>query len=188
MVLWKSLSCVQLFATPWTRQSMEFSRQEYWSGLPLPSPGDLPNPGIKPRSPALLEGSLPAEPPGKPKNTRVGGLSLLQQIFPAQESHWGLLHCSQEQFFTSWDTREPPCQCEGHKSCKFDPWVRKNLLEEEMATYSSILAWKIPWTEEPGSLSPWGQENQTWLSDKPHTNTRKRGITLRSLFKSENQL
>ena len=123
MVLWKSLSCVQLFATPWTRQSMEFSRQEYWSGLPFPSPGDLPNPGIKPRSPALLEGSLPAEPPGQPKNTRVGGLSLLQQIFPAQESHWGLLHCSQEQFFTSWDTREPPCQCEGHKRCRFYPWL-----------------------------------------------------------------
>ena len=47
-------------------QSMEFSRPEYWSGQPLPSPGDLPNPGIKPRSPALQEDSLPAEPPGKP--------------------------------------------------------------------------------------------------------------------------
>ena len=53
----KSLSCVQLFVTPWTGAyqtppSMEFCRQEYWSGLPSPSPGDLPNPGIKPRSPA----------------------------------------------------------------------------------------------------------------------------------------
>ena len=45
---------------------MEFSRPEYWSGQPFPSPGDLPNPGIKPRSPALQLDSLPAEPRGKP--------------------------------------------------------------------------------------------------------------------------
>ena len=54
----KSLSCVRLFATPWTityhtPPSMGFSRQEYWSGLPFPSPEDLPNPGIEPGSPAL---------------------------------------------------------------------------------------------------------------------------------------
>ena len=67
----KSLSRVRLFATPWTvayqaPQSMEFSRQEYWSGLPSPSPGDLPNPGIKPGPPALQADNLPSEPPGKP--------------------------------------------------------------------------------------------------------------------------
>ena len=45
---------------------MEFSRQEYWSGLPFPSPGDLPNPGIEPRSPALQADSLPSEPLGEP--------------------------------------------------------------------------------------------------------------------------
>ena len=66
----KSLSHVQLFATPWTvayqaPPSMGFSRQEYWSGLPFPSPGDFPNPGIKPRSPALQADSLTAVPPGK---------------------------------------------------------------------------------------------------------------------------
>ena len=54
----KLLSRVRLFATPWTvayqaSLSMGFSRQKYWSGLPFPSPGDLPNPGIEPRSPAL---------------------------------------------------------------------------------------------------------------------------------------
>ena len=48
---------------------MEFSRPEYWSGYSFPSPGDLPNPGIKPSSPALQADSLPAEPPGKPKET-----------------------------------------------------------------------------------------------------------------------
>ena len=62
---------------------------------PLPSPGDLPNPGIKPRSPALWADSLPAEPQGKPKNAGMGSSSLLQQIFPTQESKWGLLYCRQ---------------------------------------------------------------------------------------------
>ena len=68
----KVLSRVRLFATPWTvayqaPPSMEFSRQEYWSGLPFSSPGDLPNPGIKPRSPELHADTLLSEPPGKPK-------------------------------------------------------------------------------------------------------------------------
>ena len=72
---------------------MEFFRQEDWSGLPCPSPGDIPNPGIKPRFPTLQVDSLPSELPGKPKNTGVGSLSFLQQIFPTQESPRGLLHC-----------------------------------------------------------------------------------------------
>ena len=72
---------------------MGFSRQEYWSRLPCPSPGDLPNPEIEPRYPTLQADSLLAEPPGKPKNTGVGILSLLQWIFPTQESNQGLLTC-----------------------------------------------------------------------------------------------
>ena len=68
----KLLSLAQLFVTPQTiayqaHPSMEFSRQEHWSGLPFPSPGDLPNPGIEPRSPALQADALPSEPPGKPR-------------------------------------------------------------------------------------------------------------------------
>ena len=62
---------------------------------PFPSPGDLPNPGIEPRSPSLQVDSLAAEPPGKPKNTGEGSLSLLQRIFPAQDLNWGLLRCRQ---------------------------------------------------------------------------------------------
>ena len=70
----KLLSRVQLFATPWTvtyhaPQSMGFSKQEYLSGLPFRSPGDLPNPGIEPRSPAFQTDALPSEPLGKPKHT-----------------------------------------------------------------------------------------------------------------------
>ena len=74
---------------------MEFSRPEYCSGQPFPSPGDLPNPRIEPRFPALQADSLPAEPQGKPKNTGEGSLSLLQGIFLTQESNWSLLHCRQ---------------------------------------------------------------------------------------------
>ena len=67
----KSLSLVRLFATPWTvayqaPPSMGFSRQEYWGRLPFPSPGDLPDPGIEPRSPAFQADTLTSEPPGKP--------------------------------------------------------------------------------------------------------------------------
>ena len=72
---------------------MEFSRPEYWSGQPFPSPGDLPNPGIKFRSPTLQADSLPAEPQGKPKNTGVGCLSLLQVDLPDPGIKLGLLHC-----------------------------------------------------------------------------------------------
>ena len=80
-------------ATPRVLQFIEFSRPEYWSGWPFPFPGDLPNPGIIPRSPALQADSLPSEPPGKPKNTGVGSLLLLQGNFLTQESNWVLLYC-----------------------------------------------------------------------------------------------
>ena len=121
----KWLSRVRLFATtPWTvahqaPPSMEFSRWEYWSGLPFPSPGDLPNPGIKPQSPTLQADALPSEPPGNPleseshsvllvslwpsglhspwnspgQNADVDSHSLLQGIFPTQGSNPGLQHC-----------------------------------------------------------------------------------------------
>ena len=67
----KLFSRVRLFATPWTvvyqaPPSMGFFREEYWSGLPFPSPVDLPDPGIEPESPVLQADALTSEPPGKP--------------------------------------------------------------------------------------------------------------------------
>ena len=90
----KSLSRVQLFATSWTVAyqaplSMGFSRQEYWSGLPFPSPGDLPDAGIEPRSPTSLTDALPSEPPGKSKATYIvanGKIFFLSHC-------WIILHC-----------------------------------------------------------------------------------------------
>ena len=92
---WKSLSRVQLFTIPWTvvyqaSLSMGFSRQEYWSGLPFPAPGDLPNPGIKPRSPALQADALPSEPPGMPllgyMSSHLGPIWMIQNSFPISRS------------------------------------------------------------------------------------------------------
>ena len=81
-----------------------FSRQEYWSGLPVPSPGDLPNPGIERRSPALQADSVLSEPPGKPKNTGMGSLSFSRRT--SQPRNWTGVSCNAGRFFTSWATRE----------------------------------------------------------------------------------
>ena len=91
---------------------MGFSRQEYWSGLPSPPPGDLPNPQIEPTS--LMSPAL------------AGG------------------------FFTTSATWE------AHKSTLL--LGQKDPLEEGMATHSSILAWRIPWTEEPVGLESVGSQ------------------------------
>jgi len=101
------------FATLWTATcqaplSMGFSRQKYWSGLPFPSPEDLPQVGTEPTSPALEGGFFYQEPPGKPRSL----LAILYTVV-------------------------------------FTP-------EKAMATHSSTLAWKIPWTEEPGRLQSMG--------------------------------
>ena len=66
---------ISIIVSPWTvahqaSPSMGFYRQEYWNGLPFPSPGDLPHPGIEPRSPALKADTLPSEPPGKSPKIR----------------------------------------------------------------------------------------------------------------------
>ena len=96
--------------------TMDFSRQEYWSGLPFPSPGDLPNLEMEPESPALQSYSLPSEPPGKLRWS------------PAVRETW--------------------VQSLGWE----DP------LEEGMATHSSILGWRRPWSEEPGGVQHMGSQ------------------------------
>ena len=89
-VLWSEVKVAQsCFATPWTIQSMEFSRPEYWSGEPFPSPGDLPNPGIEPRSPTLQVDSSAAEPPGKPRCSESPALTSL----PLSLLFWWTLAC-----------------------------------------------------------------------------------------------
>ena len=89
------LSHVQLFGTPWT-MSMGFPRQEYWHGLLLPSPRDLPNRGIEPRSCALQADSLLSEPPGKP--TVLSNIKWEKMGFPGDTSG-----------------KECTCQCGRHR-------------------------------------------------------------------------
>ena len=129
----KPLSCVQLFVTPWTAAyqrslSMGFSRQEYWSGLPFPSPGDLPDPRIEPRSPALQADTLTSELPGKLSGHQAVLDALVSQVVKR-------LPATQETRVRSLGREEP--------------------LEKEMATHSRILAWRIPWTENPMDRKAW---------------------------------
>ena len=125
----KSLSRVRLFATLWTvtyraPPSVGFSRQEYWSGLPFPSPGDLPDSGINPPAPSFTSPALTGvfftisttwETPVFPGGSDGKNLSAMQET-----QVWSL----------DWD----------------------DSLKKEMVTHSSILTWKIPWTEEPCGL------------------------------------
>ena len=120
----KSLSCVPLFATPWTvayqaPPSMGFSRQQYWSGLPFPSPGDLPNPGIEPRSPAFQADALTSEPPGKPilgYSWLINSVILVSGV--QQSDSFILLHVS---FLFNGEGNGTPLQY----SCLENPWMKE---------------------------------------------------------------
>ena len=109
----KLLSRVQLFATPWTvayqaPPSMGFPRQECWSGLPFPSPGDLPDPGVEPRSPALLAEALLSEPPGKPLRAIKETLTQwTSQPAPEAQMNWANL----EDNSVGWSLRYPGLFC-----------------------------------------------------------------------------
>ena len=109
-------SPVWLFATPWTVAyqaplSMEFSRQEYWSALPFPSPGDLPNPGIEPRSPVLQADSLPCKPasPIKYGERNQNNRTKMPLYFQTQP----LLPDSETCLYTGWQ----------HTHTRVHPWL-----------------------------------------------------------------
>ena len=127
---------------------MGFSRQEYWSGFPFPSPGDLPDPGIEPRSPVLQADALPTEPPGKPicmlKGSSFLILSSLWQ--PAFLFFF---------FFV-------PVNLIQNMPAVQETWVQslggEGPLEKGIATHFNILAWRIPWTKEPGGLQSMGSQ------------------------------
>ena len=107
---------------PWWSSGLRFHA---FNEMGTGSPGDLPNPGMEPRSPALHAHSLPVEPQGKPKNTGVGSISLLQWIFLTQELNWGSVLC---------------LQC---RRRSFNSWVGK-ILWRRAWQLTSILTWRIP--------------------------------------------
>ena len=121
----ESRSAVSNFATAWTIQSMGFSRPEYWSEQPFHSPGDLPNTGIEPRSPAKQTDFLPAEPLGKP-NTRVG------QAIPSPED---LPDSGIKPGSPALQADSLPTELSGkHMAYSI----------QETTTHSSLLAWRTP--------------------------------------------
>ena len=94
-----------------------------WVAFPFSRGSSLPNPGIKPRSPALQADSLPAEPQGKPKNTGVVSLSLLQQIFQTQKSNQGLLHCKKILYHLSYQGSPNDTSSSHTRSWTWATWV-----------------------------------------------------------------
>ena len=119
---------------------MGFSRQEYWSGLPFPSPGDLPNPGVEPGSPTLQADTLPSEPPGKSCSIPGSGRPPGEGIgYPLQYSWASLV-----------------AQLAKNLPAMREIWVQslvwEDLLEKRKATLSIILAWRIPWTVQSVEL------------------------------------
>ena len=126
--------------TPWTvahqaSLSLGFHRQEYWSGLPCPSPGDLLNPGIKPRCPLLQAGPLLSEAQGKPKNIEFGNLSVLQGIFLTQELNPGLQHS--RRILYHWAIREAPNNMIKTETCplRYLTSVGRSLVAQSFLTF-----------------------------------------------------
>ena len=155
--LWKELPCSvcpilcdPMDCSPQAPLSMGFSRQEHWSGLPCPPLGDLHDPGIEDQGSnlCLLHWQVDSSPLSHQESPDVFYYRVEQFLdFPGGTSG-----------------KEPTCLFRRYKR-----WVRflsrEDPLKEGMATYSSILAWRIPWTEEPVGYSPWGHKSQTRLRD-----------------------
>ena len=139
VLFFQLLSCVWLFATKWTvvcqaPLSMGFSRQEYWSGFPFPSPGDVPNPGIKSRSPALQTDPLPSESPGKPL-IEADPLTTTQEL--AEELNTGL------STFYTWHLKQIG------KVKKLDTWVPHELTTNQKTCHFEASSSLILHNNEP---------------------------------------
>ena len=149
--------------------SMEFPRQEYWSGLLFPSPGDVPDPGIKPRSPTLQADSLRSKAPEWRTN------------IPVEEHASGIKDRNLRRYRGCWDKnstldmltsrwlswwlrgKQPTCQCRRHG---FDPWVEKSPWRRIWQPTPVFLPRKSHGLRNQVGLQPMGlQKSQTWLSN-----------------------
>ena len=121
--------------------SLEFSRQEYWSGVPFSSPGDLPNPGIELGSPALQENSLPSEPPGKSYYHHPNQASLIPFLFPTGSSARNKSHCS---FLPSLLSISHTASIPNFLKCKYNTWnlalvIKALNIAEALQTQSQVV-------------------------------------------------
>ena len=184
---------------------MGFSRQECWSRWPFSSPGDLSDPGVEPGSPALQAGCLPSEPPGKPRSHPwVGQKSPHWYNKWHLPCSWGFPDSSvgKESACNAGDPGSIPgsgrfagegigyplqrfgaslvAQLVKNLPAMHETWVwslgREDPLEKEMATYSSILAWRIPWAEEPCRLQSVGSQRgrHDWVTN----NNKKQQVNM----------
>ena len=166
-----SRSVVLDSAIPWTiacqaSLSMEFSRQEYWSGLPTPSPGDLPIPGTDPQSPTLQADSSSFEPPGKPVKIRalkreseshsvVSNSLWPHGLYSPSNSPGQNIGMGSDSLLQGiFPTRESN---QGLLHCRQILYQLSNHGEKAMATHSGTLAWKILWQRSLVGCSPWGR-------------------------------
>ena len=138
-------------ANPWSVAyqaplSMEFCRQQYWSGLLFPSSEYFPNSGIKSMSPALAGRFFTSQPPEK--------------LFTISSPH-SLPSCNLSSLVAQMVKHLPTM-----RETRVQSLGREDLLEKEMATHSSILAWKIPWMEEPGRLQSRGHKDSDMTEQK----------------------
>ena len=141
---------------PWTTAhkaplSVGFPRQEYWSGLPFPSPEDLPDPEIEPLSPALTGGFFTTESPGKPclcciYLTYYTPIKLA--IFFSLDLRFNATSQKGQASLVAQKIKNLPAM----RQISVQSLGQKDPLEKGMAAHSNILAWRIPWTEEPGRL------------------------------------
>ena len=154
---------------------MGFSRQEHWSGLPFPSPGDLPDPGIELGLPLLQVDSLPSEPPGKPCRAMkacdlqcygdtqdyvsvFSDQPFISSTFPALWPWAFKWQITSLPFLFDWPSLGFPGGSDSKESAQGLIPESGRLPKEGVATYSSTLAWRIPWTEEPGGLQSMGSQ------------------------------
>ena len=118
---WKSLSCIRLFVTPWTIQFMEFSRSEYWSRYPFPSPWDFPNPGIEPRSPACKQVLYQLSLQGNPRI--LDWVAYLFSSGSSRPRNRAKVSCIAGRFFTRWAASETPYSKGGSNSPPLESWA-----------------------------------------------------------------
>ena len=176
-------------AAPWTIAYqalllMGFPRQEYWNGLSCPLPGDLPNPGLEPPSSALAGGFFTTEPPGKSSTVAahkhvwhciielpISSLWAQYEAFPNYiRAAFGNPR-EGKGFLGSAMVKNPPASAGDEVLVR--SLGQEDLLEKGTATHSSILAWKIPWTEVPGGLQSMRSQRAGYEWDSEQSRERK---------------
>ena len=160
--------------------SMEFSRRGYWSGLPFPPPGDLPNSRIEPESPAppaLQADSLPLNHWGGPYSSLLDIFPVRYHEAQAKEPVAVVIRASQMvQVVKIEQTKtKKPASWKEMQDMRIRSLGWEDPLEKEMATHSSILAWRILWTEEPAGLQSMGSQRvrRYWVSEAEREGDRK---------------